>query len=316
MAHDPSADHGLAGCRVLVTGASGFIGTHLCEHLVELGCDVHGATRGDHRGEDKIRWVHTDVSDIDATKAMFAAVRPEIVFHLAAHVAGARDVELVPAMLTGNLWTTVSVLMASLEAGCNRVVLAGSMEEPVSTAAAPPSSPYAAAKWAASGYARMFHALYRSPVVMLRVFMVYGPGQRDERKLVPYTTLSLLHGQPPELSSGSRAIDWVYVSDVVDAFVRAAMVEGIEGATIDVGSGTLVTIRQLVEQLVVLIDARIEPVFGALADRALETSPVADLNPARQLLGWEPQTTLKDGLRQTVESYAHRLGIELPRRST
>ena len=73
MAHDPSADHGLAGCRVLVTGASGFIGTYLCKHLVELGCDVHGATRGDDRGEDKIRWVHKDVSDIDANKAMFAA---------------------------------------------------------------------------------------------------------------------------------------------------------------------------------------------------------------------------------------------------
>ena len=299
------SEHLSAGDRVLVTGAGGFIGSHLCRRLRELGCDVHEATRA-----------NADLADLDAARALFATVRPASVCHLAAHVAGARGLELVPSTFAGNLQATVNVLVAAHEAGCRRIVLAGSMEEPVRTAApAVPSSPYSASKWAASGYARMFHALYGSPVVILRVFMVYGPGQRDEGKLVPYTTLSLLRGEAPQLTSGSRAVDWVYVGDVVEAFVRALQAARVEGSTIDIGSGTPVTVRELVARLVSLIDDRIEPVFGAIPDRALETSPVADLRSAESLLGWRPTTTLDDGLRQTVDWYAGRLGIELPGRS-
>jgi nucleoside-diphosphate-sugar epimerase len=275
---------------------------------------VHGATRGE-RGEDEaIRWVHADLIDIEATQAVFADIRPEIVIHLAARVAGARDVELVPEMLTANLLTTINVLMCALESGCGRVVLAGSVEEPVETSPEP-SSPYAASKWAASGYARMFHALYGSPTVELRISMAYGPGQRDEQKLVPYTTLSLLRGEPPRLTSGSRGVDWIYIDDVVDAFVRASSVDGIDGEAIDVGSGSLVTIREVVERIAALIDTRIEPDFGAVPDRVHEISFAADLGAAKKLLGWEPATPLDTGLQRTVEWYAHRLGVVPRRRS-
>ena len=312
MAQTPAADHPLAGRRVLVTGARGFIGSRVSQRLVQAGCQVHGATRG-QRGEDEaIRWVRADLIDIEATQALFAGVRPEIVLHLAARVAGARDVELVPEMLTANLLTTVNVLMCALESGCGRVVLAGSMEEPIETLEEP-SSPYAASKWAASEYARMFYALYGSPIVTLRISMAYGPGQRDVQKVVPYTTLSLLRGEAPRLTSGSREADWVYIDDVVDAFIRASTVDGVEGETIDVGSGSLVTVRELVERLVCLIDAKIEPVFGAVPDRAHEISPIANVELAKKLLGWESTTPLEAGLRHTVEWYARRLGVGLLR---
>ncbi len=85
-----------------------------------------------------------------------------------------------------------------------------------------PGSPYAAAKTAVASYGRMFHALYGLPIVHLRVFMVYGPGPQDITKLVPYVTGCLLRGEPPRLSSGTREIDWIYIDDVVEAFVAAA----------------------------------------------------------------------------------------------
>jgi nucleoside-diphosphate-sugar epimerase len=147
----------------------------------------------------------------------------------------------------------------------------------------------------------MFHALYNLPVVHLRVFMVYGPGPQDLSKLVPYVTHCLLRGESPSLSGGRREIDWIYIDDVVDAFVAAAHAPSAVGAAIDVGSGDLVTIRALVEQLVQQVDGEAAPRFGARADRPLEVRRVADLAPARELLGWTPTTSLHTGLVRTVE---------------
>jgi UDP-glucose 4-epimerase len=207
-------------------------------------------------------------------------------------------------MLHANLVTTVNVMLACGEAGCARVVLAGSMEEPdLRGPDAVPQSPYAAAKWAALAYARSFHALYRLPVVHLRLFMVYGPDQRDLQKLVPHVTVSLLRGIAPELTSGSRAVDWVYVDDVVDAFLRAAVAPGIEGASLDIGSGELVTVRALALRLRELVGGEVEPAFGAIADRRLERVRAADPASAGEAIGWRPRTTLGEGLARTVDFY-------------
>ena len=164
-----------------------------------------------------------------------------------------------------------------------------------------PASPYAAAKSTVATYGRMFHALYNLPVVHLRVFMVYGPGPQDVSKLVPYVIRCLLRGEPAVLSSGTREIDWIYIDDVVDAFVAAATSVSAVGTAIDVGSGGLVTIRALVEQLARLVGSDVAPRFGARTDRPMEVSRAADLAPARELLGWTPTMHLHAGLRRTVE---------------
>ena len=302
--------HPLAGRRALVLGGGGFIGSHLCGQLVRVGADVHATSRQRRDDEDGIRWLSVDVAELDTVRDAFRRVRPELVFHLASHVAGARDIELVQPTLYGNLIGTVNVLTAAQEAGSARIVLAGSMEEPTPEDQTVASSPYAVAKWAASGYARMFHALYDSPVVTLRIFMVYGPGQQDLRKLVPHVALSLLRGERPRLTSGSRAIDWIYVEDVVSAFLEAASREGLAGETVDVGSGTRLTIHDLVDRLAAIIDSEIEPIFGALPDRPLETTKVADLERTWEILGWRPAVPLDEGLRRTVDWFA-REGIEV-----
>ena len=129
------------------------------------------------------------------------------------------------------LASTVNLLTAVTDVGGGRVVLSASLEEPTNGAAdrLVPESPYAAAKLAAGAYARMFVKLYDTPVVSLRPFMAYGPGQ-NPMKIIPYTILSLLRGDAPQLSSGERALDWVYVEDVIDAFLAAASCSGVEAA--------------------------------------------------------------------------------------
>jgi UDP-glucose 4-epimerase len=295
----------LAGSCVLVTGAAGFIGSALCQRLRESGAEVHGISR-QHRDGAGARWWAADLADFDATNRILQQVSPDVVFHLASHVSGNRSLETVLPTVHDNLLTTVNLLVAAAEHGCPRVVLTGSMEEQEPGETDPvPSSPYAAAKMAASTYVRMFHVLYGLSVVNLKVFMVYGPGQRDGTKLVPYVINTLLRGGQPKLSSGKREVDWVYVGDVVDAFVVAAQADKAEGLTVDVGSGQLVTIRELVEQLTALIGGG-EPLFGALPDRPLESRRVADVARTYDLFGWQPSTPLREGLTRTVQWFRER----------
>jgi nucleoside-diphosphate-sugar epimerase len=232
-------------------------------------------------------------------------VKPEVIFHLAGHAAGARNLELVLPTFQSNLVTTVNVLTVATEIGCHRIVLASSMEEPEHPTDVP-SSPYAASKWASSAYGRMFHALYQAPVVVARVFITYGPGEKPT-KLIHYVIRSLLQREAPKLSSGQRQVDWIYIDDVVDGLLAAAHVPAVEGCTIDVGSGNLVSIRSIVEHLVRLIDPQIEPLFGTLAERPFEQVRMADTARSYAIMGWKPATSLEEGLERTVDWYRRQL---------
>ena len=119
--------------------------------------------------------------------------------------------------------------------------------------------------------------------------------------------LSLLRGEAPQLTSGERQVDWVYVEDIVEGLLAAARAPGVEGQTIDIGSGELVSIRTLVEHLVRLINPQMQPLFGALPDRPLEQIRVAKTANAAALMGWEPTTSLEEGLKRTVDWYEERL---------
>jgi UDP-glucose 4-epimerase len=296
-----TSDQGLAGRTVLVTGASGFLGTHLCRRLRALGADVHGVSRVPRHGGG-IRWWRADLADEAAVRELVRAVGPQLIVHLASHVSGARALELVSPTFSGNLASTVRLLTLATELGCRRLLVVGSSEEPGGPEATP-SSPYAAAKWAAGAYARMFHRLYRTPVVIARVFMTYGPGQKDLTKLVPYVIGCLLRGETAKLSSGQRRVDWIYVDDVIEGLVAAAQAADVDGCTIDLGSGSLVAVRAVVEQLVRAVGGPVAPAFGALPDRPFEPERAADLAPAAARLGWKPTMPLDEGLAHTVAWY-------------
>jgi nucleoside-diphosphate-sugar epimerase len=201
--------------------------------------------------------------------------------------------------------------MQASELGCRRVILAGSLNEPVARSEAPiPGSPYAAAKWIGSTYGRMFHALYDTPVVNLRTFMAYGPAQARS-KLIPSVVLSLLRGEAPRLSSGRVRGDWIFIDDVVDAFVIAAAAPDIEGLTLDLGTGSLTSIHALVEKLLEVMGSEIVPLYGAIPDRPLEQEIAADTGSAVERLGWRATTSLEDGLRQTAAWYSGNSGSQL-----
>jgi len=307
----------LRDARVLVTGATGFIGGRLVTRLVAEGAVVHATLHRRPlpraRAGPTVEAHTTDLADPAATSRLIERVRPDIIVHLASHVAGSRDQALVLPTLRASLMSSVSLLDAASRARCRRFVQIGSLEEPADedTAGCVPSSPYAAAKWAAALYGRMFHALYGTPVVLARLFMVYGPGQWDTRKLVPYTILSLARGEMPRFTSGSRAVDWVYVDDVVEGLIRLATAPRLDGARVDLGSGQQHTVRAVVEAIFEQMAPAQTPTFGGRRDRAMEQVRLADVAQTERLIGWRPVTALPSGLAKTIAWYreAHAQGL-------
>jgi UDP-glucose 4-epimerase len=301
--------------RILVTGASGFVGSHLCQQLIHLGAEVYAVSRQPSPPKlpalltsspsdlaSAIQWQQGDLSDLNTTRQILKTVQPDTIFHLASFVSGSRQLDAVLPMLHSNLVSTVNLLSVAAEIGCQRFITAGSLEEPDNTSAVP-CSPYAAAKWASSGYAQMFYALYQVPVVIARLFMIYGPGQPDTRKLIPYVILSLLRGETPQLSSGERPVDWIYVSDVVEGLLKAASHPNLAGQIIELGSGYLVTTRAVVEQMYQLLAPGLTPVFGTLPDRPMERVQVANVAQTQTQMDWQPKTPLIQGLSQTIDWY-------------
>jgi nucleoside-diphosphate-sugar epimerase len=253
--------------------------------------------------DENLRWWQADVEDLDTTRRLVSEVKPDGIFHLGGLVNGAPELKLVVPTFHSLVTSTVNLLEVAAETGCRRVLLVGSLEEPTgSSREVCPTSPYGAAKWAASAYGRMFHNLFGLPVVIARTYMTYGPGQ-PTWKVIPSTILSLLRGEAPRLSSGRRELDWVYVDDVVDGLLLAASTPDIDGATVNLGSGRLTTLREVVAKLVELLAPEVRPIFHTLPDRPRSKERAANIAHTRATMGWVPATSLDDGLMRTVEWY-------------
>ena len=232
----------LAGARILVVGASGFLGRPLVRRLAALGAQVTAVSRNPPAEADDAQWIASDASDAAQTARLFEQTCPDVVYILTSDSRGGPDLDFVQAGVRNDVVATINILVEATRHKCRHVVMTGSLDEPEGTASgATPCTPYGAAKWMIGGYARMFMRLYGTPISILRVMMTYGAGQKSY-KLIPGIIQALLQNQPAKLGSGKRLVDWVYIDDVVDAFVRTAERKPLN-ETIDIGSGKLVSIR-------------------------------------------------------------------------
>jgi UDP-glucose 4-epimerase len=287
-------DNSWADRRCLITGAGGFIGTALTERLRRMQAAVNAFPRSG-----------CDVTDSSEVRDVFQSVQPDVVFHLAGNVTGSRALSVVIPTLTTNLIGTVNVLHAAVEMKSSaQIVCLGSLHEPDQVLPPVPPTPYAAAKFSANSYARMFAEIYSVCVIIARPLMVYGPGQMDFTKLVPYVLERLLNDKPAEMSSGRQGFDWVYVDDVTEALLAAAERPDLTGKTLDIGTGVLTTVADIARGIARRAGPGADALrLGAIADRTLEPTRVADVEATARLTGWRSRVTVEEGLDRTVEWY-------------
>jgi nucleoside-diphosphate-sugar epimerase len=281
-----------------VTGATGFLGRAVASRLVETGALVTGTSRRPQEQRTH-RWACTGLDSAAQVDELVTETDPDVVIHLAGHVGAASDPSLVGPTFDSLLVSAVGFLDALERGRLQRLVLIGSFEEPAAGRA--PASPYGAAKAAATTYARLY-ARWGADVVVVRPAMVFGHGQAAG-KVLPYVARSALSGTAPELASGARLADWVYVDDVVEGLLLAAE-RAPAGSEVDLGTGVLTSTRDVVEALVAALDVGVRPRWGALPDRLEESFRPADVSGAEQLLGWRPRHTLQDGIRESARRWA------------
>jgi nucleoside-diphosphate-sugar epimerase len=291
--------------RVLVTGATGFVGTNLCQSLRQLGAQVVGLGLPDSLTPDADldSFLPADLTSEAAARHAVETVQPEIVFHLAGQVDTRQSPEAVIPTLTHNLLAAVHLMNSLVGSRCRRVVMVTSSESPPAGHA--PNSPYAASKLAVAAYAGMYSESFGLPVVIARPHLVFGPHQAPD-KLVPYLISCGLQNVPPRLSSGRRLCDPVYVKDVARALLHLALADGAPGQTVDIGGGTAITVAETAAHVLSLTGSAQSLVFGAFPDRAGERPQVADLTAIRALTSWSPRWSFDQAVRETIDWVAAR----------
>ena len=307
--------------RALVTGAAGFIGSTLVDRLLVDGHTVVGiddlssgriANLEGACASDRFELVAADVVDADLI-GLLAQIAPEVVYHLAAQIDVRRSVADPEFDATVNVVGTVRLAEAARRAGVRKVVHTSSggsvygvpSDYPTGeTAPTDPASPYAASKVAGEIYLNTFRHLYGMDCSHVAPSNVYGPRQdpHGEAGVVAIFINALLAGEPTTVfGEGGNTRDYVYVSDVVDAFVRASGTAGA-GQRFNIGTGVETSDRALHTAVAAAVGAPDEPRFapprlGDLARSCL------DVRKAEMVLGWRPRVRLDEGLRQTVEHF-------------
>jgi UDP-glucose 4-epimerase len=294
----------------LVTGAAGFIGSHLVDRLVADGHEVIGVDDLSSGGTVRpgLELWEMDVGD-PALVERAAVRRPEVICHLAAQVSVRASVADPLADARTNVVGTANVLEAARAAGGRKVVFTSSCAVYGVPDALPvppdaelrPASPYAASKVSGEVYAGTYKALYGIDYTTLTLANVYGPRQTPEGEagVISIFTDALLAGRPTRVyGDGSQTRDYVYVLDVVDAFARAAGGDG-GGRRLNVGTGVQTSDRELHTLVAEAAGAPDDPEF---APPRLGDLPAMSVDPGatRRALGWEPEVGLREGLAETV----------------
>lgn len=291
--------------KVLITGANGFIGKNLVEALDKLNANVFCIDRDNSPSDTAIKsqYQQVDLANLLLVNEVISKFEPEIIFHLAGLVTARQDRDLVIPMIDNNLLGTVNLFLAANQSNLDRIVIITSPEDRQGNI---PTSPYGASKAATVIYARMFHHLYSLPVVIVRLFFVYGPKQKHD-KLIPYTVNSMLQNQSPKLGSGNRICDFIFVQDVVHGLLKAGIQKNLDGETLEIGSGKGITIQDLISMIDSIYPFSAKPSFGAIDDRYYESSQIANLDMYRGIWNWEPRWSLREGLTKTIMAYKEEL---------
>jgi UDP-glucose 4-epimerase len=309
---------GFADERVLVTGVSGFIGSHLARRLVNEGAKVYGFVRSGTGSDtwrikdilNKIDIFCIDIRNYELVLPAIRKIEPVKIFHLAANINVSRSLHLLPEMVDTNITGTLNLLQALDRIEYDCFVNTGTSEE-YGNNPTPfredhpmmPVSPYSASKASTTLFCQMLHKTIGLPITTLRPFLTYGPMQ-EANMLVPSVIKSTIEGRIIEMTKGEQTREFNYVDDVVDGFIRASISPRAMGEIINIGNGIEYRIVDVVQLILNLMESTLKPKIGALPYRPGEAWHFfCDNSKARDILAWEPKVDLEEGLKKTIAWY-------------
>jgi nucleoside-diphosphate-sugar epimerase len=303
----------------LVTGGAGFIGSHLAEELIRRGERVRvvdsliTGKRQNLAHLPQVELIEGDLGSLDVARQAVQGV--DFVLHQAAIPSVPRSVEDPITSNRANIDASLNVLVASRDAGVQRVVYAGSSSAYGNSATLPkvetmpthPLSPYALQKLVAEQYCQMFTTLYGLETVTIRYFNVFGPRQDPSSPYSGVISLfisALSEGRRPTIfGDGEQTRDFTYVTNVVDGVLRACHAVGASGEVINVATSRRISLNQVFKIVRDLVGASVEPVYAEPRAGDVRDSQ-ADIGKARTLLGYTPGVTFEQGLEKTVLWYS------------
>lgn len=308
------------GRKVLVTGAGGFIGSHLTEALVEAGADVTAIIKysstsawgnleqGSSEFKRSLKVVAGNVEDSDFVADVVRG--KDVVFHLAALIAIPYSYSAPRSYIRTNVEGTLNIVESARRLGVARVVHT-STSEVYGTALREPidedhplqgQSPYSASKIGADKIAESYYRSFATPVVTLRPFNTFGPRQ-SARAFIPTIISQAVRRDVIELGALDPQRDMTFVGDTVAGFLAAGSTPGIEGETINLGTGETFSIGHFAERILALMNSKKKIVQDQKRIRPANSEVlklVSDNRKAKRLLRWAPTTSLDDGLRQAI----------------
>jgi len=308
------------GKRILVTGGSGFIGSHLVKKLLQLEADVYVLIRPSsdtfriNECLDKIHVIKGDLEDFNNLKKDIEKIEPEIIFHLAAYVNRERSFENAEKCIKINVNGTVNLLKSLEKINYERFVNTGTCEE-YGNIKAPfkedylvkPPSPYSASKTASVLFCQAYHNIYGYPIVNLRPFLTYGPFQ-DEKMFIPQVILSCFRGKNFEMTGGKQGRDPTYIDDVIDGYLKASYKKAAIGEIINLGYGKEYKIKEIAKMINNLMGNPIKILVGKKPYMENEIWHLYCSNEkAKKILNWTPKIGLKEGLIKTINWYKQNL---------
>jgi len=307
--------------KVLVTGAGGFIGSHLIERLIDLGADVKGFVRYNSRNDwglleiipsqklDSLQIISGDLQDYDA---VFSAVRDvDVIFHLGSLISIPYSYIRPRDTIENNILSTLNILTAARDLGVEKVVHTSSSEV-YGTALYVPidekhplqgQSPYSASKIGADKIAESFYCSFDLPVATIRPFNTYGPRQ-SARAIIPTIITQAIEQEKIKLGSLFPTRDYTFVKDTVNGFISTAESKSSIGEVINIGSNFEISMGDLAQRISSLLNKDIEIVQDSSRVRPFKSEVKrlwCDNAKAKRLLGWEPQVSLDEGLKETIE---------------
>jgi nucleoside-diphosphate-sugar epimerase len=303
--------------KVLVTGGGGFIGSHTVDRLLADGHDVRVLDNFATGRRENLLNVLSEVElvegDLQSYERVSNAVRGcEVVLHQGALPSVPRSVQDPLTSNATNVTGTLNVLLASRDAGVERVIYASSSsvyganpELPKHERLLPqPISPYAVAKLAGEGFCRSFWEVFGLETVALRYFNVFGPRQDPNSQyaaVIPNFITALMDGQPPRVfGDGEQSRDFTYVGNVVEGNVLAMEAEGVGGKVFNVAAGQRTTLNELLRTLQRLTGRHVDPRYEE-PRRGDVLHSQADVSAAERELGFRPQVSVEEGLRLTLD---------------